>query len=184
GVPQATGAVPYDSARASPLPFLTDSYNELRDPTRFNLRYETVWFNELLLANLLSPVGGGRLSQNLSQQEYSRLFESDGLHFANATLVRSDGMFTELASQFGTFGGTSYALDLDYRHNNGVRRNNDLDSIEWYSTIKQQITPQDTALLLVKYEDYHSGDNFQYYNPVGASRHFRFNEYQHPIAVA
>jgi Flp pilus assembly protein TadD len=182
-VREAARAVTYDYANESAHLFLSDSYNELRDPTRFNLRYETVWFNELLLANLLSPVGGGRLSQHVSQQEYSRLFEADGLHLANSTLLRSDGMYTELASQFGTFGGTSYALDLDYQHNNGVRPNNGLDDIEWYSTIKQQITPQDTALVLIKYEDYHSGDNFQYYYQTNARPDFHFDEYQHPIVV-
>jgi len=183
-VREAAKAVAYDYANDSAHLFLADSYNELRDPTRFNLRYETVWFNELLLANLLSPVGGGRLSQHVSQQEYSRLLESDGFHLANSTLARSDNKsVTELASQFGTIGRTSYSLDLDYDYQKGVRPNNDLSSIEWYSTIKQQITPKDTALVLVKYEDYHSGDNFQYYDPTNARPHFRFDEYQHPIAV-
>ena len=183
-VREAARAVTYDYANDSAHLFLSDSYNELRDPTRFNLRYETVWFNELLLANLLAPIGAGRLSQHVSQQEYSRLFEADGLHLANSTLFRSDNKsVTELASQFGTFGGTSYALDLDYQHNRGVRPNNELNDIEWYSTIKQQITSHDTFLALIKYEDYHSGDNFQYYNPTNARPHFRFDEYQHPIAV-
>ena len=183
-VREAARAATYDYANDSAHLFLSDSFNELRDPTRFNLRYETVWFNELLLANLLSPVGGGRLSQHVSQQEYSRLFEADGLHLANSTLARSDNKSVmELASQFGTFGKTSYSLDLDYDYQRGVRPNNDLSSIEWYSTIKQQITPQDTALALIKYEDYHSGDNFQYYNPANARPSFRFDEYQHPIAV-
>ncbi|PWU22156.1 MAG: hypothetical protein C5B50_00085 [Verrucomicrobia bacterium] len=187
-VREAARAVTYDYASDSAHLFLSDSYNELRDPTRFNLRYETVWFNELLLANLLAPIGGGRLSQHLSQQEYSKLFEADGLGFANSTTARTDKMLTELASQYGTFGGTSYAMDLEYHLNDGVRPNNDLDSIEWYTTIKQQVTPEDTALVLVKYEDYHSGDNFQYYNPYDPNHHFRpdfrFDEYQHPIAVA
>ena len=183
-VREATRAVTYDYANDSAHLFLADSYNELRDPTRFNLRYETVWFNELLLANLLSPVGGGRLSQHVSEQEYSRLFEANGFHFANSTLGRSDNKsVTELASQFGTFGSTSYSLDLDYDYQKGVRPNNDLSSIEWYSTVKQQITPQDTALALIKYEDYHSGDNFQYYDPSHPRKNFRFDEYQHPIAV-
>ena len=83
---------------------------------------------------------------------------------ANSTLGRTDNKsVTELASQSGTFGKTSYALDLDYQHNDGVRPNNDLNSIEWYTTLKQQVTPQDTLCDLIKYEDYHSGDNFQYY---------------------
>jgi Tfp pilus assembly protein PilF len=185
---EASRAVTYDYANASAHLFLSDSYNDQRDPTRFNLRYETVWFNELLLANLLSPIGGGRLSQQVSQQEYSRLFQADGLGLANSTLGRSDNKsVTELASQYGTFGGTSYALDLDYQHNDGVRPNNGLDSIEWYTTVKQQITSQDTALALVKYEDYHSGDNFQYYDPLnptnGFRPNYRFDEYQQPIVV-
>src|SRR5205807_375296 len=50
--------------------------------------------------------------------------------------------------------------------------------------IKQQVTAQDTAFLRIEYEEYHSGDNFQYYDPSQASNHFRFDEYQHPIALA
>src|SRR5262249_16850013 len=64
-----------------------------------------------------------------------------------------------------------------------VRPNNELDSIEWYSTIKCQITPQDSVLALVKYQDYHSGDNFQYYDPRQARRYFSFDEFQQPIVV-
>jgi Tfp pilus assembly protein PilF len=187
-VREASRAVTYDYANAAAHLFLADSYNDLRDPTRFNLRYETVWFNELLLANLLSPIGGGRLSQQVSQQEYSRLFQADGLGLANSTLGRSDNKsVTELASQYGTFDWTSYAFDLDYQHNDGVRPNNGLDSIEWYTTVKQQIAPQDTLFALVKYEDYHSGDNFQYYDPLNTTNGFRpnyrFDEYQQPIVV-
>ena len=183
-VREASRAVTYDYANASAHLFLSDSYNALRDPTRFNLRYETVWFNELLLANLLSPIGGGRLSQQVSQQEYSRLFQADGLGLANSTLARSDNKSViEQVSQYGTFGGTSYALDLDYEHSDGVRPNNGLDRIEWFSTVKQQITPQDTLLAQVKYEDYSSGDNFQYYSQTNARPNFQFTEYQQPIVV-
>jgi Tfp pilus assembly protein PilF len=186
-VREAVRAVTYDYANSSAQLFLSDSYNELRDPTRFNLRYETVWFNELLLANLLAPVGGGRLAQHVSQQEYSRLFEANGFGLANTTVARSDKQFLELVSQFGTFDNFGYSLDLNYQHNDGVRPNNDLDNLEWFSSFKLQFTPRDSALVLVKYEDYHSGDNFQYYDPLnptnGFRRHFRFDEYQQPLAV-
>lgn len=182
-VREASKAVNYDYANYSAHLFLSESYDALRDPTRFNLRYETVWFNELLLANLLSPVGGGRLSQAVSQQEYSSLLTADGFGIANSTTVRSDKMFSEQASQFGTFGRMSYSLDLDYRHNNGIRPNNELDSIEWYTTVKQQITANDTAMALIKYEDYHSGDNFQYSKQSQARPHFQFDEHQEPIVV-
>ncbi len=182
-VREAASAVNDDYANASAHLFLSDAYNDLRDPTQFNLRYETVWFNELLLANLLSPVGGGRLSQEVSQQEYSKLFQQDGLDLASSTDVRSDGMYHEQASQFGTFGNTAYALDLDYHHNDGIRPNNGLDDFELDTTIKQQVTPHDTALMLVQYQNYHSGDNFNYYNPANARPNYKFDEYQHPILV-
>jgi outer membrane receptor protein involved in Fe transport len=35
----------------------------------------------------------------------------------------------------------------------------------------------------VQYQDYHSGDNFNYYNPANARRFYKFDEYQHPILV-
>ena len=63
-------------------------------------------------------------------------------------------MFHQTASQYGTFGDTSYALDLDYHHNNGVRVNNGLDNVFWNTTVKQQVTSQDTVMLLLQYEDY------------------------------
>lgn len=182
-VREASRAVTSDYANDSAHLFLSDAYNDLRDPTQFNLRYETVWFNELLLANILAPVGGGRLSQGVSQQEYSKLFEADGFHLASTSDYRTDGMYHQLASQYGTFGNTAYSLDLDYHHNSGVRPNNALNDIEWNTTIKQQITPQDTALVLVQYQDFHSGDNFQYYNPNNVRPNFTFDENQEPILV-
>lgn len=182
-VNEASRAVEYDYASYSAHLFLADSLNALRDPTRFNLRYETAWFNELLLANLLSPVGARPLSQNISQQEYSRLFEKDGFGLDTTSQYRSDGQFNETVSQYGAEGRTSYSLDLDYQHNEGVRPNNDLSDIEWYSQIKQQISSKDAVTLFIKYENYHSGDNFQYNNSTNASRNFRYNEYQSPILV-
>jgi len=180
-VREAARAVSYDYANYSSHLFLSDSFNQLRDPTRFNLRYETPWFNELLLANLLSPVGGTPLSQHISQQEYSRLFERNRIGLSTDSSYRSDGQYRELASQFGILGKTAWSLDLDYQHNNGIRPNNELDRIEWYTTIKQQLTPQDSVMLLTKYQDYHSGDNFQYYDPTNARPHFTFDEFQTPI---
>jgi hypothetical protein len=65
-----------------------------------------------------------------------------------------------------------------------VRVNNGLGSIQWDTTIKQQISPQDTALVLVQYQDYHSGDNFQYYDQNSADKNYQFDETQHPIVLA
>jgi Tfp pilus assembly protein PilF len=181
---EAARAVTLDYANYSAHLFLANSFAAFRDPTRFNLRYETVWFNELLLANLLAPVRAGALSQNISQQEYFRLFERDQLGLLTDSQYRSDDQFRQTASQFGTIGQASYALDLEYQHHAGRRPNNELDRLEWYTTFKQQVTSQDTLLLLTKYQEFHSGDHFRYYEPTNARPDFHFDEEQSPIIVA
>jgi Tfp pilus assembly protein PilF len=183
-VREAARAVTDDYANDSAHLFLSDSYYNLLDPTQFNLRYDTAWFNELLLANTLAPLGAGRLSQQVSQQDYSKLFESDGLGFAASSDARTDGMYHETASQFGTFRNTSYGFDMDYYHNTGIRVNNGLDNLNLDATVKQQLTPDDTAMLLVQYENYHSGDNFQYYYQSNAMPYYKFTEEQEPELVA
>jgi Tfp pilus assembly protein PilF len=180
---EASRAVTYDYADYSAHLFLADSYYALRDPSLVNLRYETAWFSELLLANALAPAGTRAISQNISQQEYTRMFEQDGLGFDNFSQYRSDGQFRQISSQYGTFGRTSYSLDLDYSHNEGYRPNNDLSRIEWFSQIKQQLSPEDTILLLTKYEDLDSGDNRQLYDKRLADPNLRFTEYQAPQLV-
>ena len=52
------------------------------------------------------------------------------------------------------------------------------------ATVKQQIGPQDTAMLFVQYENYRSGDNFQSYDQSDARPFFKFNEQQQPELVA
>src|SRR4030095_8390256 len=149
--------------------FLSNSYNELRDPTRILLRYESAWSNELLLANMLSPVGGGPLSQFVSQQEYSKLFEEDGLGFNSLFEYRSDGQLRETASQYGTFGNLSYALDAEYQYNQGVRPNNRLSRFELYGTFKLQLGPQDSLFLQTKFGDLDTGDLIPRYDPGEAT---------------
>src|SRR5262249_33591709 len=86
---EAAQAVSSDYANFSAHLFLANSYNEQRDATLSNVRYETATFSEYLLANLLSPVGGTPLSQQVSQQEYSRLFERNRLGFSSQTTYLS-----------------------------------------------------------------------------------------------
>ena len=149
--------------------FLANSYNALRDPARVQLRYETAWSNEQLLANLLSPVGGGPLSQFVSEQEYSKLFERDGLGINSVTWYSSDGQFRETGSQYGTWGNVSYALDSEYQFNSGVRPNNDLSRFESYASFKFQLGPQDTAFFQTKFGTLGTGDVFQRYDPREAT---------------
>src|SRR5260370_41579921 len=102
-VQEASRAVNYDYGNYSAHLFLANSYDALRDPKLINLRYETPWFSELLVANLLAPVGGGTLSQSVSQQEYSRLFASNGFIICSSTDYSSHGDLPQSGSGNGVF---------------------------------------------------------------------------------
>lgn len=176
-----------DYANYSAHLFLAESYDALRDPNQTNLRYETPWFSELLVSQLLAPVGAGNLSQYVSQQEYSKLFTQDGFGLSSSTEYRSSGDWFERASQFGTFGNTSYALDFEYRSQNGQRVNNDLEQKTFYAKLKHQFTPQDSLFFGLLAEDREFGDVAQYYNQDGTipgvsapSPTFRAEEDQSP----
>ena len=182
-VREATRGVDADYATASAHLFLANSYNALRDPKRINLRYETPWFNELLLANLLSPVGGGPLSQFVSEQEYSKLFEADRFGFSSATTYFGTGEIRETASQFGIFGNFSYSLDSEYQYDNGLRPNNEITRSETYFQVKVQLAPQDTVFFQTKYQDVRQGDLIQYYDQQNFAPGVHFRELQQPAIL-
>jgi tetratricopeptide (TPR) repeat protein len=182
-VREAARGVDADYATASSHLFLANSYNALRDPKRINLRYETPWFNELLLANLLAPVGGGPLSQYVSEQEYSKLFEADRFGISSTSTYFSTGEIRETASQFGIFGNVSYSLDTEYQYDNGRRPNNEITRWETYGQVKLQLTPQDTFFVQTKFQDVREGDLFQYYDQSNAAPGLHFHELQQPAIV-
>ena len=179
-VREAAQAVDNDYANYSSHLFLADSYDSLRDPKQINLRYETPWFSQLLVADLLSPVGAVSLSQRVSQQEYSRLFAGDQLGFYNDTQYTSRGDWVENASQYGNYGNTGFAFDEYYRSENGFRPNNDLQDFSFTAKIKQQLTPQDSVLFETVYDNFRSGDVRQYYAQSMASPTLRVTEVQDP----
>ena len=190
-VREAARAVDYDYGNYSAHLFLAESYDALRDPKQVNLRYETPWFSELLVANLLAPVGAGSLSQNVSQQDYSRLFEGNYLGFSSGTEYSSRGDWVENASQYGTIDNSSYALDGFYRSQNGNRPNNDVREFDFSGKFKQQLTPADSILIQAQYMNYRSGDVRQNYDNKGVtpgmpsfSRTLRVTEVQDPNVFA
>ena len=162
-VREASQAVEDDYANPSAHLFLANSYNDLRDPTRILLKYETPWYNELLLAFLLSPVGGGPLSQYVSEQEYSKLFESNRVGLSTSTDYLSTGVLNEIASQYGTVDNFSYSLDTQYLFESGIRPNNQLSLSESSAQFKLQLGPDDTLLGRVEFVDNRSGDDLQHY---------------------
>ena len=179
-VREATRAVESDYTNPSAHLFLANSFDALRDPQRIQLRYETPWFNELLLANLLSPVGGGPLSQFVSQQEYSKMLESDGIGGSLISEFRSDGESRTAASVFGQSGNISWGIDAYYRDDSGDRFNSDFSLSEIYGQFKWQVTPDDVFYFLGKWQDHQSGDNLETYNNLPAEPFLDFSETQEP----
>jgi tetratricopeptide (TPR) repeat protein len=179
-VREATRAVESDYTNPSAHLFLANSFDALRDPRRIQLRYETPWFNELLLANLLSPVGGGPLSQFVSQQEYSKLLEADGLGGSVISELRSNGESRTAASLFGQSGNFSFGIDAYYRDDSGDRFNSESSFEELYGQFKWQVTPDDIFYFLGKWQDQRSGDNFDTFDNRPLEPFLDFEESQEP----
>jgi Tfp pilus assembly protein PilF len=162
-VREATKSVEDDYANYSAHLFLSDTYYALQDPTKENLRYQTPWDDELLMADLLAPVGAGALSQSVSQQEYSKLFASDGLGVFSQTEFFSRGAWMEDASQFGAVEDMAYSLDAYYYTDPGWRPNNAINNSDVSATVKIQLSPQDTLFAQIERSEIDAGDTFQHY---------------------
>jgi Flp pilus assembly protein TadD len=184
-VREATRAVESDYANYSAHLFLSESYDALIDPKKFNVRYEAPWESELLLADLLAPVGAGVVSPNISQQEYSRMFEADGLGVSSKTTYSSQGAWLETASQYGVMGNLAYSLDSYYYTDPGFRPNNDFENSDFSAIVKDQIDSKDSAFLQLERTENTSGDNQQYYNDYTQyDPNIRSHEVEDPNVVA
>ncbi len=179
-VREAARAVNFDYANYSAHLFLANSYNDLSDPNGINLRYETPAENEYLLANLLAPVNAGPLSPVISQGEYSSLFAHDGFGVVSSTEYLSRGAWTQSGAQFGVFGDFSYDFEAFYHSDPGQRANDDIQQRQLSLTLKQQLTPQDTAYFNIQQYEADFGDVAQYYDQNMANPSVRVNESQDP----
>ena len=178
---EAARAVNYDYGNYSAHLFLANSYYQLNDPNLINLRYETPTESEFLLANLLAPVSAGTLSPAISQNEYSRLFQQNGLGVVSSTEYLSRGAWAQQGDQYGTFDNFSYDFGGLYRSDPGQRPNEDLQQQSISLNVKIKITPQDSAFFLLQYNKSSGGDLAQYYNQTNSNQTFRFDERQEPI---
>jgi Tfp pilus assembly protein PilF len=178
---EAARAVNSDYANYSAHYFLANSYDAMRDPRLVNLRYETAENSEYLLGNLLAPAEAGILSPSISQQEYSRLFDTAGSHVSSETEYLSRGAWLERGAQYGTYGNTSYSLEGFYQSDNGERLNNDLEQMQVALLVKQQLTLKDSAYIQVSDFQDNTGDLAQRYNPRLADLTFRSRESQNGL---
>ncbi len=184
-VREAGKAVNADYGNYSAHLFLANSYNELRDPQGVNLRYETPFVSEYLLANLLAPVGAGTLSQQVSQQEYTKLFERDRVGLSSSTEYTSHGTWRQSAAQYGTFGNSSFAVEEAYNLSHGYRPNSDLEQTEYDFRFKHELTPKDSVYLQVSLANSSGGNTAQYYDQAAAANApFRFRDRQEPVLIA
>ena len=177
---EASRAVSYDYGNFSAHQFLANSYDALRDPKAGNLRYEAPAVSEYFLASLLSPVGATPLSQAVSQQEYTRLFERNHAGVASSTEYFSSGDWVQQGSVYGNYGSMDFSLDSSYVTQQGQRKNNDLERMDFAGKFRQQLTPQDTLYFEVQRTELEAGDVLQHYRQTDADRYIRVHEIQEP----
>ena len=180
---EARRSVVSDYLNPSAHLFLSNSINAIRDPRRVELRQETPWFNELLLANLLSPAGTALLPQNISQQEYAALFDTKRFGFSNRTNVRGDGEFLSTGTAMARTERTSVALDYDIFTADGYRPNQDSERYTAYFQVKHALTAKDSIYLNLKFEELESGDLRQLYDPTTYDPDFRGEQTQAPVTI-
>lgn len=179
---EAARAVNYDYANYSAHLFLANSYAQFIDPNLVNLRYETPTESEFLIANLLAPVSAGPLSQGISQQEYSPLFEQNRVGLFSTTEYLSRGAWSQLGGQYGIFDNFNYDVEGLYHGDPGQRRNDDIAAQSISLHVKAQFTPHDTAYFLMQYSKEGGGDLAELYNQkLATNSTARFDERQEPI---
>ena len=180
----AARAVNEDYANFSSHLFLANSYQALEDPNRFDLRFESTRFSELLVANLLAPAGAGNLSQLLSQQEHLQFFDPRPIGFSSLTAYRSSGDWQQLATAFGSLDGFSYALDMAYESQHGQEINDWRERRDVSLQLKQRLNARDELYLQAGVSDGDSGDVARHYDPSDAHASLRVSEQQAPNLFA
>ena len=178
---EAAASIESDYTNASAHLFLANSYDALRDPRQLNLRYETPWASELFLAQMLMPAGSANLSRQISQNEYTALFDQQRFHLINTTEYQSSGLWDQSTSHFGNLTNMSYAVDVDYYNDPGQRPNNDTENLSIWTSAKFSLTPQDELMIQAVYSDYESGDVAQYHTQANGSTTQRVDEDQEPL---
>ncbi|HSY17583.1 MAG TPA: TonB-dependent receptor [Candidatus Acidoferrales bacterium] len=181
---EAVRAVNADYANYSSHLFLANSYFDLLDPNRVNLRYETAYDDEFLIANLLAPAGASSLSQQVSQQEYSRLFEHDGVGAVSDTRYQSNGDWVQALTEYGHYGNSAFAFEQDYSLLHGISPNSEQDRTFDFR-FKQQLTPKDSLFLDVELAYAAGGKLAPVYDPTTINLDpSHANDRQEPLITA
>jgi Tfp pilus assembly protein PilF len=183
-VREAGRALSADYANYSAHVFLANSYEAERRANLSNLRFEAVAFGEYLLANLLGPANGRLLAQPVSRLEYSSLFERNRFGVIANTEFFSRGAWHHSSGQYGTYNGSSYSLEAEYRTEPGERPNQDLELRQLEAKFKYDLTPDDSVYLHVLDFRGEGGDTAQRFDESEVARTYRFRERQTPTVLA
>ncbi len=178
---EASRSVRNDPANFSAHLFLANAYDQLRDPLRVNLRYETPWSGSLLLARLLAPANAGAIAPSVGLGEYTALFEPQRFTLQGETVVFDDGEWRQTLSHTGNLGDTNYALDVKAHRFPGKSRNQDFARDEVTAQVAHQLTPDDTVVATAYYENTRGGDLRVGVPPGLEDLERRFHDKQLPI---
>ncbi len=180
-VREAARAVNYDYGNYSAHLFLADSLNPGTDLA--NRRYETATEVEVLLANLLAPVGAGTLSPSLSEARNAWLFESNRLGLVSSTSYLGRGAWNEWGTQYGVSERFSYGLKWQYNWDPGQLENGDLEFLQLGAQVKAQLTPADTLYASVRGYKTRYGDLQESFGTAFVNRGVRNEQTQEPEAM-
>ena len=155
---EASRAVRNDPANYSAQLFLANAYDQLRDPLRVNLRYETPWSGSLLLARLLAPANAGAIAPSVGLGEYTALFEPQRFTLQGEAVVLDTGEWRQTLAHTGNFGASNYALEVTNHRFPGEGVNQDFARDEVTAVVSHQFTPDDTVVASAYYENTRGGD--------------------------
>jgi tetratricopeptide (TPR) repeat protein len=177
---EAGSAVAADYTSYSAHLFLANTYEQALSSVPFGLRYETPAFSEYLITALLGPADERLLAQPVSQQEYTRLFDRNGSGLSSSTEYLSRGAWNQYASEYGTYGGTSYAIEGDYKSDPGQAVNAGSETSTLSLKVKQTLDRKDSLFLQIDESRLTGGDLSQHYNPAATYAGLTYQEVQSP----
>ena len=184
GVREAERAVEADYSNYSAHLFLRETYEAMRDFSFEDVRYDNAANGEALISRILAPVGAGGLSSMVSQQEYSRLLNSDGVGLSSLTRYSSDGGWLEQGTQYGVQGNIEYAIEGSYMLKPGDFPNT--ASSVWDAALraKAQVAPEDTLYVGVEAYRIRAGASTRRYDPSLDVSNYQFDDRTMPVAQA
>ncbi len=174
----ATQSVLHDPQNFSGHLFVANSLQQRERTLSADRRFESARSSELLMANLLAPLGSGNLSQLLTQQDHLQYFETRPFALNVRTDYLGSKSWENRFSGFGTVDRLSYAIDGLHLEQTGQRpqQGNHLRSASVQT--KYHLSPQDSLYLQIGTRRESGDDLRRLYNPDTASPTFRFESDQ------